>query len=530
MSTLKTRHIELGPESEADHRMAKSFLSLLLAASLVACGGDGSGASAGQSGSQQELTSMQSEDVEPVDSDFDLEASAERLAGGVRFPTISNEDREDFDEAAFEAFHDYLEETFPNVHRTLTREVLGDPRPYSLLYTWEGTDPSLEPVIFMAHQDVVPIANPDAWSYDPFAGTIDQGYLWGRGSWDPKGMIFAIMEATEMKIQEGFQPTRTYYFVMGQDEETGGGEGVGHIADVLEERGMGDAYLVFDESAPLVEGVFPGIPDNTALVGIAQKGYLSLELRVDGVGGHSSQPPETSNIGILAEAITKVEANPFPYKLNDALRHQYRWLGPELPEEEQDMYAAVAFGNDDEMTELEQQFIEMMEGQELTRAMLHTTTAVTIIEGGVKANVMPPTARAVVNFRPTIGDSKEYIIETLREVIDDDRVTITDISDSTPATLIADPYSDQYQLIERTLRQIYGNEILVAPFFVVGGADAKYFAAKPLGQNTFTITPLQLEGMSDMPRLHGVDERIQLSEIGRSIGFYYQLMTNIEEL
>ena len=528
MSTLMICNSGTTPATERRRIASVLIVAAVLTVSTAACA-DGSG-QAGQETRTQDFTSMQSEDVEPVQIEIDVEAAAERLAGGVRFPTISNEDRDDFDTAAFDAFHDYLEETFPNVHRTLTREVLGDPRPYSLLYTWEGTDPSLEPVILMAHQDVVPIANPDAWSYDPFAGTIDQGYLWGRGSWDDKGMIFAIMEAAEMKIQEGFQPTRTYYFVMGQDEEVGGGEGVGHIADVLEERGMGEAYLVFDESAPLVEGLFPGIPDNTALVGIAQKGYLSLELRVDGVGGHSSQPPETSVIGILAEAITKVEANPFPYKLNEALRHQYRWMGPELPEDQQDMYAAVAFGNDDEMTELEQQFIEMMEGNELTRAMLHTTTAVTIVEGGVKANVMPPTARAVVNFRPTIGDSKEYIIDYLHEVIDDDRVTITDISQSTPATFVADPYSDQYKLIERTLRQVYGNEIVVAPFFVVGGADAKYFAAKPLGVNTYTVTPLQLESVADMPRLHGVDERIQLSEIGRSITFYYQLMSNIEAL
>lgn len=483
-----------------------------------------------QDAPQQDFSSMQSDDVEPVTIEIDVDAAAERLAGGVRFPTISNEDRDDFDVEAFEAFHDYLAETYPNVHRTLTRELLGDPRPYSLLYTWEGTDPSLAPVILMAHQDVVPIANPDAWSYDPFAGTIDQGYLWGRGSWDDKGMIFAIMEAAEMKIQEGYQPSRTYYFVMGQDEEVGGGEGVRVIADALEARGMGEAYLVFDESAPLVEGAFPGLSGNTALVGIAQKGYLSLELRVDGVGGHSSQPPETSMIGILAEAITKVEANPFPYKLNEALRHQYRWMGPELPAEQRDMYAAVAFGNDDEMTELEQQFIEMMEGNELTRAMLHTTTAVTIIEGGVKANVMPPTARAVVNFRPTIGDSKEYIIDYLHRVIDDDRVTITDISQSTPATLVADPYSDQFKLLDRTLKEIYGNDLLVTPFFVVGGADAKYFAAKPLGVNTLTLTPLQLESITDLPRLHGVDERIQLSEIGRSTAFYYQLITNIEEM
>lgn len=178
----------------------------------------------------------------------------------------------------------------------------------------------------------------------------------------------------------------------------------------------------------------------------------------------------------------------------------------------------------------QRKFIEMMEEQDLTRAMLHTTTAVTIIEGGVKANVLPPVASAVVNFRPTIGDSKEYVIEYVKDVIDDDRITFTDVSQSTPATNIADPNSAQYKLIEKTLRQIYGNDIIVAPFFVVGGGDAKYFASKPFGKNTCTITPLQLDSIEDMPRLHGVNERIKVNEIGRSIAFYDQLMTNLESL
>ncbi len=480
----------------------------------------------------QEFSSMQMQGVEQISVDVDVQAAAERLSKAVQFPTISNQDRSDFDTEAFDAYHEFLVEAYPNVHKTLKREVLGDPRPYSLLYTWEGKDPSLQPALFYAHQDVVPVPEEsrDQWDQEPFSGAIEDGYIWGRGVLDDKNQIHGILEAAEMRLKEGWQPSRTYYFVFGQDEEVGGPEGARHIAEVLEQRGIERFAFVMDESAPLIPGVFPGIPDNTALIGIAQKGYISLELAMNGVGGHSSQPPEESNIGILAAAITKLEAAQFPYKIHPAVRAQYRYMGPELDEAKQPMFAAVAFGEDDEMTELEQAFIEEMAEDQVTRAMLHTTIAVTMFNAGIKDNVLPPSATAVVNFRPMPGDTPEVIIEHVRNAIDDDRITIKDISASTPATAVANPESGGYKQLEKTIRQIWGNDLIVSPFFVIGGSDSKHFQARPFAPDVFTITGIQLESTKEFAGFHGVNERIRVDEYGRAIGFFYTLMENLEEL
>lgn len=481
---------------------------------------------------QSDFPSLQMHGVEPVKIDVDLDGAVARLARAVQFPTISNQDRDDFDTKAFEDYHAFLAEAYPGVHKTMKREILGDPRPYSLLYTWEGKNPDLQPALFYAHQDVVPVPQEsrDQWDQDPFAGAVADGYIWGRGVLDDKNQIHGLLEAAEMKIAEGWQPERTLYFVFGQDEEVGGPEGARYVADVLEARGIERFAFVMDESAPLVPGLFPGIPDNTALIGIAQKGFLSLELAIHGIGGHSSQPPEESNIGILAEAITKLEDAQFPYRIHEAVRHQYRYMGPELEAAKQPMFAAVAFGKDGEVTDLEKEFIAEMANNQVTRAMLHTTIAVTMFNAGIKDNVLPPSATAVVNFRPMPGDTPEVIMEHVRKAIDDDRITLTDISASTPATNVANPDGPGYKALEKTVRQIWGNDLIVAPFFVIGGSDSKHFQARDFAPDVYTITGIQLESMKEFAGFHGVNERIKVDEYAKTIAFFYQLMDNLDDL
>lgn len=479
--------------------------------------------------SDKSFASMQMQGVELVPVEVDVDGAAKRLAKGVTFQTISNQDRDDFDTEAFSGYHAYLAETYPNVTNTLKREVLGDPRPYSLLYTWNGTDPNEEPLLFYAHMDVVPVPaeSRDQWAQEPFGGVIADGYIWGRGVLDDKNQIQAILEAAEMKIKEGWQPKRTMYFVFGQDEEVGGPEGARFIAETLEKRGIKRFKFVMDESAPIMPGVFPGVADNTALITIAQKGFLSLELAINGVGGHSMQPPLEPNIVILAEAITKLNAAQFPYRIHPAIRAQFRYLGPEMDKAKQSMYAAVAFGKDGEMSDLERQFIKEMETTDVTRAMLHTTIAPTIFNAGIKDNVLPPSATAVVNFRPMPGDTPEVIIEHVKNAIKDDRITVRDISASTPATAVANPNSDAYRTLERTIRQIWGNDLIVAPLLSIGGSDTKHFQSRPFAPDVFAITALQIESQKEFAGFHGVNERILVKEYAKSIGFFYRIFENL---
>ncbi len=515
--------------------LPKTLVAILLMALMISCNQtteEGAESTITSDVNLDDFTSMQMTGVEQIAIDVDLDGAVQRLSKGVTYKTISNQDRDDFDTEAFTGYHKFLEQSYPNVHKTLKKEVHGDPRPFSLLFTWEGKDPTLQPALFYAHMDVVPVPEDsrDQWKVEPFEGTVKDGYIWGRGVLDDKNQVQAILEATEMKIKEGWQPSRTIYFVFGQDEEVGGAEGAKKIADVLEERGIERFAYVMDESAPLTPGIFPGIEENTALIGIAQKGFISLELAINGVGGHSSMPPEESNIGILAKAITKLEGAQFPYRIHPAVRQQYRYMGPELDKENQPLYAAVAFGKDGAMTALEQQFIDVMSQNEVTRAMLHTTIATTIFNAGIKDNVLPPSATAVVNFRPMPGDTPEVIIDHVKNAVNDDRITVKDISASTPATNIADASSDGYKMLEKTIRQIWGNDLIVSPFFVVGGSDSKHFQARDFAPDVYTITAIQLENTEEFKGFHGVNERILVKEYEKSIGFFYQLLNNLETL
>lgn len=499
--------------------------------------------------------SLQMKNVALVNVQVDANAAAKRLSKAITFATVSNQDRKDFDEAAFRAWHQYLVDTYPLVHKTLKREIVGDPRKFSLLYTWEGKNPSLPPVVLMAHQDVVPVVpgTESQWEHGAFSGDIAGGYIWGRGSLDDKIMVLAILEAVEMHLQKNFQPNRTILLVFGQDEEVGGPEGMKHVVQTLRSRGINEVALVLDEGLPLTTGLFPGITAPLALIGTAEKGYVSLQLKVEGAGGHSAMPPKNSNIGILAQAITKLEANPFPFRITKAVRDQFRFLGPELPEKTRAVLADVAFGGEAQATapspqvpdqgfssiaqtasqwqnSSEEQFVKYMLTGPQTEAMLHTTTAVTMVSGGIKDNVLPPSATAVVNFRILQGETIESVMQRVKTVIGDDRVTVTDISASINPSPVSDPYGKEYQLIEESIRQTWGTpELVVSPYLVIGGADAKYFAAS-IAKNVFRFTAVRVESAADAGRWHGVNERVLVNEFAKSIGFFHQFIVNADGL
>ncbi|WED25199.1 M20 family peptidase [Vibrio sp. DW001] len=449
-----------------------------------------------------------------------LEA-AQRLSVGIQYPTISNQDRSDFDSEAFTGYHAYLEKTYPLLHKTLKKEVLGAGREYSLLYTWEGQNKELPLIVLMGHQDVVPVVpgTEKDWEYDAYSGHIDDKYIWGRGSLDDKIMIHAIMEAIEMQLAEGFRPERTIYLSFGQDEEVGGPEGTKHIVEVLQERGINEVALVVDEGLPVTAGIFPGFDKPAALLGIAEKGYLTLELKVEGPGGHSAMPPEESNIGILSNAIAKLESNPFPVSLTDSVREQFKAMAPHMTEEQRKVLK-----DDDSL-------LEYLYSNPITRAMIHTTTAVTVVDGGVKENVMAPSADALVNFRILQGDSIESVTEYVSNVINDERVTITD----NPASINPSPIAGtgaEYQMIEKTIHQTWNeqDDLAVVPYLVIGGADAKWFAATDMVNNVYRFTAVRVESAADAARWHGVNERVLIDEYANSIQFFHNLLNNMQEM
>ena len=229
----------------------------------------------------------------------DGEGSVERLARAIQIKTISLED-ETGDRDAFLSFHRFLEDSFPNLHEKMTREIIA---PYSLLYKWEGSNPDLKPMALLAHFDVVPVepGTDDLWTYPPFSGQVADGFVWGRGTLDMKATFMAILESMEHLIKQDFVPQRTLYFACGHDEELGGMKGAARIASHLEQKKIQLAFTL-DEGMVILDKDLSPSREPLAIIGIAEKGYVTLKLTATGQGGHSSMPPGKTTLAILGRA------------------------------------------------------------------------------------------------------------------------------------------------------------------------------------------------------------------------------------
>lgn len=454
---------------------------------------------------------IQVEPIRPINVDESSVAS--RLAQAIRFQTVSHQDAGQTKAEEFIALHKYLEQTFPKVHSTLTRELVGD---HSLLYTWKGHNESLKPILLMGHQDVVPVEADTlaSWAHPPFEGRIADGHIWGRGALDDKFALLSIMEAVEMQLVQGLQPRRTIYLAFGHDEEIGGYGGAAKIAELLRQRNVELEYIL-DEGLAINEGVLPDVSKPVALIGIADKGYLSLELSVELESGHASMPPAQTAIGILSGAVSRLEERQMPASIEGVPRHTLEYIGPEMPFSKRLVMANLWLFNP--------LVARKLSASPRTSHGIRTSTAATIIEGGFKENVLPSRARAVVHFRPVPGSSIERVVAHVVDVVNDPRVKINrfGVSNSEPSS-VSDVNAAGFQIIERTLRQVFP-EVLVAPALCVGGTDSEHYAK--LSNNIYRFSPLRLRP-EDMNRLHGINERTSIKDYAGSVKFYYQLITN----
>ena len=450
--------------------------------------------------------------VEPVNLPaIDADATARRLAGALRFETVSREDAP-APAAALRALHGYLRENFPRVHSSLELEVVSES---SLLYRWSGSDPGLAPILLAAHLDVVPAEGEAAagWTHPPFQGVIADGYVWGRGAIDDKLCVVAILEAVEHLLAEDYRPRRTIYLAFGHDEEIGGAQGAADIAALLAQRGV-SLEFVLDEGLPIAVGIIPGIARPVALVGVAEKGYVTLALSTQAEGGHSSTPPPQTAVGTLAAAVHAVETRPFPARFAGVADEMFGYLAEDMPFLQRTVFAnrwlfAPAIEH-------------VLSGQPETDALIRTTTAVTVIEGGVKDNVLPSSARALVNFRTLPGDEPQDVLEHVRAAIDDPRVDIRIVGEATAGTEPAPVPSDAFDRIQRSVLEVF-TDAIVAPGLMLGAADARRYSG--LSSNIYRFTPVPLRP-EDVPRIHGADERIAVEDFGRSVQFYYRVIRN----
>jgi carboxypeptidase PM20D1 len=450
----------------------------------------------------------------PLDgSGFDKQALAERLSKAIQFKTISHMRPEDNDPQVFLDFHTYLKASFPALHQELSLEVVNE---LSLLYFWKGSDSSLKPMLIMSHQDVVPIDSEtlDRWSHAPFGGEISDGIIWGRGAVDIKSGVLGSMEAVENLIKRGFKPKRSLYLAFGHDEEVGGVKGAKKIATLLKDRDI-ELEFVLDEGGSIVGGgIIPGVENPIALVGIAEKGYVSLKMTIKAVGGHSSMPPKHSALGIIAQALVDLENRPFPANL-DYSKIMFDNIGPAMTGVKRVVFANMW---------LTQPIIEsILSGSKTTNASIRTTTAVTMAKGSSKDNILPSEASAVVNFRIMPGETVKSVTEYVATIINNPSIVITPLKGfgNNPSSVSVSD-NQNFELIKNSIYRVTQNkDLIVTPYLVVASTDAKHYSG--LSDSIYRFAFNRLEP-NTLDRVHGINEQIKVDDYVDVVRFFRELI------
>lgn len=439
---------------------------------------------------------------------------AQRLAGAIRFRTISSFDDPQLNADQFRGLQGWLRERYPRVHATLRREVVGD---LSLLYTWPGSDATAPPIMLMAHQDVVPISpgTESSWKAEPFGGLVRDGLVWGRGAWDDKANLVGQLEAVEMLLAAGFRPRQTVYLAFGADEEVGGHRGAKAIAGLLQGRGV-KLDFVIDEGLVITEGVLPGLARPAALIGVAEKGSMSVVLRVAAPPGHSSMPPPkgTGAVAMMSAALRRLDDEQLPAGIRGVAREMFDTIAPEMSG-----LARVALSNLWLFGPLVQ---AQLERGAATNAMLRTTTALTIVNAGNKHNVLPGMAEAVVNYRLLPGDTGAAVMDHVRATVGSDRFELRALGENYDPPAPSPTRSASFQLINQTVRSLFPDTI-VAPGLMIGGTDSRHFSA--ISSHIYRFSPVRARP-EDLPRFHGTDERIATGNLVELVRFYHQLLRN----
>ena len=443
-------------------------------------------------------------------------AAAAHLAEAVRARTVSSTTDAQLNADQFRQLHAMLQARYPQAHAVLQREPVGD---FALLYTWKGSDPSLPPIMLMAHQDVVPIApgTEGDWAQPPFDGVVKDGMVWGRGAWDDKGNLISQMEAIEMLAASGFKPRRTIHLAFGADEEVGGERGAKQIAALLKSRGE-HLDFVIDEGLLITEGVLPGLTKPAALIGVAEKGFLSVQLKVAATPGHSSMPPARgqSAIAMMSATLKRLDDDQLPAGIRGVAQEMFATLAPEMHG-----FSRVALSN---LWLFGPMVQKQLEASGSSNAMLRTTTALTIFQAGNKDNVLPGRAEATVNFRLLPGDTiasvTAHVEDAAKTAAPQGKFELNKLPGASEASPVSPTQSASYQRINKTVRELFPGTV-VAPGLMIGATDSRHMIE--IADHVYRFSPVRAKP-EDLPRFHGTNERISEANLVELIRFYHRLV------
>ncbi|MBV9832230.1 MAG: M20/M25/M40 family metallo-hydrolase [Marmoricola sp.] len=430
----------------------------------------------------------------------------ERLRDLIRIPTVSSTDEAETDASTFESFHAALAEAFPLLHDRLTLHRVRD---HSLLFHWRGRSPE-QPVVLMAHLDVVPVDESAPWQHPPFSAEVHNGHVWGRGTLDDKGSLVGICSAVERLLHDGFVPSRDVWLSFGAREEVSGPDAVAAV-DELRSRGV-IPWFVLDEGGAIAAEAFPGIKPPLGVIGVTEKGTTTIELRAEGRGGHSSTPSPNGPTARIARAVVRLEERPFPARIPEPTLDMFTRLAPHAP-----LPLRPLFAQAHRLRPVLARALPAV-GPE-SAAMVRTTMAVTTLQGSPAHNVIASSASAAVNLRLIVGDSVAAATEHVRRAVDDDSITVSVVDANEPSPV--SPTDDAaFELLTRTITEEFPDAV-PTPYVMMAATDARHFTA--ICDRVYRFTPFRMT-KAQRESIHSYDEHIGVEDFLAGVRWYTRLV------
>ncbi len=422
----------------------------------------------------------------------------------IQLKTVSYPDKTKIDQQAFKDFKKHLQDAYPNIKTQATYQEIGT----GVLFHIKGLK-SDKPIILMAHFDVVPVS--DNWSYEPFGGTIEGDYIYGRGTLDTKITVNAIMESIEYLLSKGKTFKQDVYIAFSGEEEIGGPTPKLMI-DYFKAQGV-KPYLVLDEGGAIVSNMFPGVKEKVAAIGIAEKGVMNIELSATSKGGHASKPPKETPVTLLATAVKKLnESKQFKMKMTSPVKALFDHVTPYS----KNFFIRLIFANMWLFKPLIS-LIAKLSGGEL-KAMFKTTLAFTVSEGSKAYNVLPNNAKVGINIRLRPDESSDMIINRIKKIINNPDITVIPIQRSEPTPM--SKMDEAYQLLEQTILDNWEHTI-VSPYLMVATTDSRHYHA--ICDHVYKFAPMDVS-KDDLGRMHSDDERMTKQNVINSVKFYIRLL------
>ena len=438
----------------------------------------------------------------------DMDRYQKNLSRAIQCKTISNADPTKVDWPEFYKFHAFLDEAYPLIAKTLEKEVVDKA---SLIYRWKGTNPDLEPIALLSHQDVVPVTpgTEDDWEHPAFEGFNDGEFIWGRGAMDMKNHLIGVMEAVETLLEEGYVPERDVYLLFGHDEEVVASEfgGAKTIMQTLLSRGI-HLDSVLDEGGAILPVNIKGVINKQlAGVGIAEKGYCDMEISLDFKGGHSSQPPKHTGAGKMADVIKDIENHQFPSHIEPYLAEMFHKIAKNTTYPVRTILCNLPI--------LMPIVKEVMKQIPPAASFIRTTTGVTMMQGSPAPNVLPQTPKITVNFRAMPGTTSDDIVNHIRRVVRNKDININVLRKKEPSKF-SPTDSRAFKVIEQLCMQQNPDNI-VTPFLVMGGTDACFY--EPICENIYRFSPY-VASTALLLCTHATNERVPIECLHDGVAFF----------